>query len=111
VPGAHQTEVVCISERSGLIVGSYQPRSGAGHRSFTYHHGVFRTLPRPIGSADVFPQCGNDRSRVVGFYYSNKNRTVAFKFTPGNTSASAISQSGQLSPAGTAPISVRTGRP
>jgi hypothetical protein len=109
VPGAHQTEVACISERSALIVGSYQPRSGAGHRGFTYHHGAFRTLPRPVGSGDAFPQCGNDRSRVVGFYYTN--RTVAFKFTPGNASAGAISQRGRVSPAGIAPISVRTGRP
>jgi hypothetical protein len=111
VPGAHETEVTCISERSGLIVGDYELRSGAGHRGFTYHHGAFRTLRHPVGSVDSFPQCGNDRSRIVGFYYTNKDRTVAFKFTPGSVSAGAISQGGQLSPAGTAPITVRTGRP
>jgi hypothetical protein len=113
VPGARQTAVACISERSGLIVGTYQPRSGAGGRGFTYHQGVFRTLPHPVGSVDAFPQCGNDRSRIVGFYYTNKNRnrTVAFKFTPGNASAGAVSQSGQQSAAGTAPATVRTGRP
>jgi uncharacterized membrane protein len=88
VPGAHNTEVVCISERRGLIVGSYQPRSGSAFRAFTYHHGVFRTLPKPVNSVDVFPQCGNDIGRVVGFYITDKGRTRAFRFTPAKASAS-----------------------
>jgi hypothetical protein len=87
VPGARNTVVACISERSGLIVGSYQPRGGSAQRPFTYHHGVFRTLPNPVFSVDVFPQCGNDLGRVVGFYYAKNQGTRAFRFIPGKASA------------------------
>ncbi len=56
-----------------------------GHQhinGFSYHHGVFRTLNDPAATASTDPQCGNDLSRIAGFY-AGKKGTTGFKFTPG----------------------------
>jgi hypothetical protein len=90
VPGARNTEVACISPRSGLLVGVYQVR---GHRhvaGFSYHHGVFRTLDDPAAKMSTDPQCANDRSRVVGFYVGSKNLSTGFRFTPGRAGGGAV---------------------
>jgi hypothetical protein len=109
VPGARNTEVACISPRSGLLVGIYQVR---GHRhvaGFSYHHGTFRTLADPSARAGTDPQCVNDRSRVVGFYVGKKSVTTGFRFTPGGgmaTARQAIAGAGSGQP----PASPRFGR-
>ncbi len=102
--------VGCISDRSGLLVGGYQVR---GHRrlvGFTYHHRVFRTLRDPSATGSTDPQCGNDRSRVVGFYTNTLNVATGFRFTPG-TSPAAVPGFRAGTGQGRLPFSPRVGRP
>jgi len=110
VPGARNTFVACISDRSRLLVGSYQAR---GHRhlvGFTYHHGVFRTLRDPSATGSTDPQCATDRSRVVGFYTNTADVATGFKFTPG-TSPTVIPGGGPATVQDRLPFSPRLGRP
>jgi hypothetical protein len=108
VPGARNTEVACISPRSGLLVGIYQVR---GHRhiaGFSYHHGVFRTLADPSATVNTEPQCANDRGRLAGFYTGKKNVTTGFRFTPGKARA-AGQRTGVSAAHGPLPFSARFG--
>lgn len=107
VPGARNTEVACISARSGLLVGIYQVRGHRNVAGFSYHHGVFRTLADPAAKMGTDPQCANDRSRVVGFYPGRDN-VAGFRFTPGGTSAVLEAHAGGGS--GRIPASPRFGR-
>jgi len=109
VPGARNTEVACISPRSGMLVGIYQVRGHRHVEGFSYHHGTFRSFADPLAKAGTDPQCVNDRSRVVGFYVGGKSTTSGFRFTPGSARAAGLEA---VAGAGSArlPASPRFGR-
>ncbi len=114
VPGARNTDVACISDRSGLLVGGYQVRGQSRFTGFTDQHGVFRSLRDPSATLGTLPQCGNDGGRVAGFYITqigHMSVTRGFRFTPGTLSGAA-SERGQRGPGVLqAPVSPRLGRP
>ncbi len=90
VPGAVNTDVACISDRNGLLVGGYQTSSRGNFVGFTDHHGVFRSLRDPAARFGTLPQCGNDLGKVVGFYFGAQRSEHAFTFTPGQASPAAV---------------------
>jgi hypothetical protein len=114
VPGARNTDVACISDRSGLLVGGYQVRGQSRFTGFTDQHGVFRSLRDPSATLGTLPQCGNDGGRVAGFYITqigHMSVTRGFRFAPGTLSGAA-SESGQRGPGVLqTPVSPRLGRP
>ncbi len=111
---SRSTDVACISDRSGLLVGGYQVRGQSRFTGFTDQHGVFRSLRGPSATLGTLPQCGNDGGRVAGFYITqigHMSVTRGFRFTPGTLSGAA-SERGQRGPGVLqAPVSPRLGRP
>ena len=87
VPGAAAargkgTAPECISQHSGLVVGTYWRPHSALPNGFRYLGGVYRTLTDPAATGGTAPQCGNDLGRIVGVYYTGGGVQHGFEFTP-----------------------------
>jgi hypothetical protein len=87
VPGATQgrgrgTAPACISQHTGLVVGTYWRGHSSRPTGFSYQGGVYRTMSDPAATEGTAPQCGNDLGRIVGVYYTGGGVQHGFEFTP-----------------------------
>ena len=87
VPGAAAargkgTAPECISQHTGLVVGTYWRSDSSRPDGFSYLGGVYGTLSDPAATEGTAPQCGNDLGRIVGVYYTGGGVQHGFEFTP-----------------------------
>lgn len=87
VPGAAAargkgTAPECISQHTGLVVGTYWRSHSSRPDGFSYLGGVYGTLSDPAATEGTAPQCGNDLGRIVGVYYTGGGVQHGFEFTP-----------------------------
>jgi uncharacterized membrane protein len=114
VPGALDTFVLCISQRTRMLVGAYRVAGRRKSLGFTFSHGVYRTLREPLATLDTLPQCGNDSGQVVGFYVGGSAGIFqGFKFTPGAAASLVVTgmRGPPPAPAAHASLPARTGLP
>ena len=111
VPGGRNTVVDCISDRNGLLVGTYRVAGRRKVFGFSEHHRVFRTLRDPSAIRGTAPQCGSDTGQVVGFYFGSAGPSVGFEFTPGTASPAITAPLGgpMASPATSRFLPTKTG--